>query len=344
MSASHLKTGIIFAACISVLICFGVLSSSKAYLLSDDESYKITGPFTHKNLSLYLIQGKDKITVKNLLSLQEAMQQKKVIVYETGEVNQLMIENTSNKEIYIQSGDIVKGGKQDRVLSYDIVLPAKSGKIPISSFCVEQGRWRKRGSESLENFGGSVDQITTRDLKIAVKHKANQSEVWENVSKAQEKLAYNASAPVRSSESGSSLQLTLENKKVQETTNEYINKLSEIIKGKNDVIGCVVAINGELNSADIYSSHLLLNKLWSKLLKASAVEAVAEYQKDKSFAVIKIDAVKKWIDESEKGSASTKGITKRINLETKETENSLLFETRDADQRGAWIHKNYLRK
>ena len=49
----------------------------------------------------------------------------------------------------MQSGDIVKGGQQDRVLTVSLMLPPKSGRIPIASFCVEQGRWPARGKEDV---------------------------------------------------------------------------------------------------------------------------------------------------------------------------------------------------
>jgi len=70
--------------------------------------------------------------------LQEAMERKAVIVHETSEVNELSIENVSqSEEVLVQAGDIVKGGRQDRVLAVDLIMPAGSGKMPIAAFCVE---------------------------------------------------------------------------------------------------------------------------------------------------------------------------------------------------------------
>jgi hypothetical protein len=86
----------------------------------------------------------------------------------------------------------------------------------------------------------------------------------------------NVQAPV----SASSLELSVENVKVKETTAAYLQALSGILQNKSDVIGYVFAINGHVNSADVYASRALFAKLWPKLLKASAVEAVAELNKD----------------------------------------------------------------
>src|SRR5204862_2923768 len=55
----------------------------------------------------------------------------------------------------IQSGDIVKGGKQDRAIAFDLLLPPKSGLVSVGSFCCEAGRWTKRGEEEATRFAES---------------------------------------------------------------------------------------------------------------------------------------------------------------------------------------------
>src|SRR5262245_57730248 len=83
---------------------------------------RITGPYTHANLSVFLIHGKGRLSGRPLLTLQEAIAQKKVVVHETGQVNELAVENvSSDADVYIQSGDIVKGGRQDRMISQDFI-------------------------------------------------------------------------------------------------------------------------------------------------------------------------------------------------------------------------------
>ena len=80
---------------------------------------------------------------KTFLTLQEAMVQKKVVVYETKSVNELSIQNISDEDIYVQSGDIVKGGQQDRMIGVDLIVPRRSGKMPIAAFCVEHGQMER---------------------------------------------------------------------------------------------------------------------------------------------------------------------------------------------------------
>jgi hypothetical protein len=116
-------------------------------------AFRVSGPYEHGNLAIFLLHGKDRVAAADFLTLKEAMEQKLVVVHETGSVNELSVENLSkDRAVYIQYGDIVKGGKQDRTLQYDIVLSPSSGKVPLPSFCVEQGRWRARGGENVAAF------------------------------------------------------------------------------------------------------------------------------------------------------------------------------------------------
>ena len=89
-------------------------------------------------------------------------------VVETGSVSRLMVRNLGDREVFIQSGDIVKGGKQDRVLVASLIVPPKSGYIPIGAFCVEQGRWARRGMEKVSEFSVSASRLPSRAGKIAI--------------------------------------------------------------------------------------------------------------------------------------------------------------------------------
>ncbi len=78
-----------------------------------DAKFEITGPYVHDNLALYLVHGRDVLKEQAYLTLQEALEQEKIVVHETGNVQMLVVENVSDQMIYIQSGDIVRGGKQN---------------------------------------------------------------------------------------------------------------------------------------------------------------------------------------------------------------------------------------
>jgi hypothetical protein len=311
-------------------------------LMADD--YRLSGPYTHENLSIFLIHGARGKAGTKYLTLQEAMEQNKVAVYETGSVNQLAVENLSDEDIYIQSGDIVKGGKQDRVFPDDFILPTNSGKVPISSFCVEHGRWTRRGMETSEQFHASTQALPMKALKMAARDERSQSEVWDQVAMAQRKFAVSVGvAGTLPSPSPTSMQLALENKQVNEATAAYLRDLSKIVDGKPDVVGYAFAINGQVNSADMYASHDLFLRMWPKLLRASAVEALTERRDANAFAAPDAAKVRSFLRNAGLGRESRGTAKGRAVDVKKDSDNAVLFESKDKETDG-WVHRSYVAK
>jgi len=331
---------LLIAAPLAIVSAWGGHAGQKP---RERDEYRLEGPFTQGNLTVFLIHGKDKIKGQTFITLQEALVQKKVIVRETREVNELSIENISREEVFVQSGDIVKGGQQDRMLVVDLILPPRSGKIPIAAFCVENGRWSRRGNEEVTTFNSSSNVVASREVKLAAKSRGSQGEVWREVAAAQDKLSANVGGNVKNESSPTSFQLALENKEVQKTAENYVDALSGIVNGKPDVIGYVFAINGKINSADIYASSVLFKKLWPKLLKASAIEAIAELRRGEKFAAPPADAVRGFLDDS-KGTEKEKDVSSRVQTVTRESSGSVFFETRDKAKSNVWVHKNVIKK
>ena len=105
---------------------------------------RISGPHVHHNLAIYLIHGRSAAGAVPLI-LAEALAKGSVQVAETGQVNELKIENTGAEEVFIQAGDMVKGGRQDRVLTVSLLLPPRSGvdsRSPPSAWSLAAG-WRE---------------------------------------------------------------------------------------------------------------------------------------------------------------------------------------------------------
>jgi len=326
------------------------------------EDYRISGPVVHENLALYFIHGPS-APGKAPLTLEEALAQNLVKVHETDDVNALAIENLGAADVFVQSGDLVKGGKQDRVLTVSLLLPAHSGRVSIAAFCVEQGRWSARGGEDARTFGSAAAMLYSHSAKLAMKAPrpvsasaqrspsivgldsaetgARQQEMWRSVKQAQDVLSHSVGAPVAAAQSRTSLQLAYENEKLQAARAGYVKALQPAGEKDGDIVGYVFAINGKINSADVYPSNVLFRKMWGKLLAANATEAIG----DKAAAATPPPspaAVRGFLDAAERGAASEKPLPVNGRLATRVAEQALYFETRRAD--GGWVHKNYLMK
>jgi hypothetical protein len=340
------------------------------------EGYRISGPVAHANLAVYFVHGQGTAGPVPL-TLQEALAKRAVRVHETGQVSELAIENLGDQEVFVQSGDIVKGGQQDRVLTVSLVIPPRSGRVPIASFCVEQGRWSARGKEDVKTFGSSTASVPSREAKLAMKSTQTaavgasapgatslarvdpvpdtggtrttqrarpvdaQGAIWRSVAKTQMSLASSVAAPVAEPSSPSSLQLALENQKVAAARAAYVSALKPAGEAGDDVIGYVLAINGKLNSAEIYPSNGLFRKMWSKMLEANATEAIAE-KNEAVEALPAADAVLAFLSAPKEIAASEKPLAAKLRLQTREAPKAVFTETLRAD--GAFVHKSYVAK
>jgi len=332
------------------------------------DEYRVTGPVIHENLAIYLVHGKSAAGPVPL-TLDEALGKRIVKVHETGNVNELQIENLGSDEVFVQSGDIVKGGKQDRVLTVSLVLPPRSGRIPIASFCVEQGRWTARGKEDVKTFATASAVVPSREAKIAMKAPlpvaaqpdptggvqrgqlrasafasetgTRQHEVWAKVRKVQEGLSSNLGVSVNAAASQTSLQLALENEKLKDAQAGYLAALKPAGEKDSDVVGYIFAINGKLNSAEIYPSNGLFRKMWPKLVQASITEAIGQ-KNSGGEPTPSGDAAQAFLDAAAKGKSSEKPLAAQVQLETRDSDKSLYFETRR--QNGSWAHRSYLAK
>jgi hypothetical protein len=359
-----MRHSLLAAVSVSPLLFFSFAGSGGAQAPQPNQ---LSEPLVHENLAIYFIRGPS-VPGKVPLTLEEAMAAGTVRVRETGNVNQLEIENIGDSEVFVQSGDIVKGGKQDRTLMVSLLLPPKSGVVPIASFCVEQGRWTARGREDVRNFSTASASVPSRELKLAMKAPVpaapavadpsiarpamqaetgtRQQKVWESVRDTQMRLSGSLGAQVRSAVSASSLQLALESEKLADAQKSYFEALKAAGERDNAIIGFVFAVNGELNSADVYPSNALFRKMWNKLLTASVIEAIG--QKDQpAVAPPPVEAVNAFLAQAEAGKTAAKALNAGVRLDTREGEKAYLFETvrlAAPSTAEAWVHRNYLAK
>jgi ARG and Rhodanese-Phosphatase-superfamily-associated Protein domain len=342
-----------------------------------DQGMRVSGPFVHGNLAIYLVHGAS-VAGPVPLTLQEAVAKGQVQVSETGRVNELEIENTGSESVFIQAGDIVKGGRQDRVLTVSFLLPANSGRLPIASYCVEQGRWTARGTEDQKRFSSAGEAMPSRSALLAMaappapkepsqpeaglnpsggnaalsqrvarevdEVATKQRQVWDSVATTQRKLSQGLNAPVASPQSASSLQLALENEKLKGAQAAFMAALLPAGEKDADVVGYVVAINARMSSANLYPSNALFRKMWGKQLAAAITEAIGEAGGSAPTATPPPApaAATQFLADAEKGKSYQRPVAAGTLQEIRDADKFLYNEARAAD--GQWVHRNYLAK
>jgi hypothetical protein len=217
--------------------------------------------------------------------------------------------------------------------------------VPIPSFCVESGRWHRRAAEEAGSFSSSKSYLSSKALRMAAKMSKSQGEVWDNVAETQAHLGESLGKSLHAAASPTSYQLSVEDEDLLKRKEMYRAALAKIIEEKPDAVGYAFAINGEINTADAYGSGILFRKLWSKLLDAAALEAIAESPRksEKPVPPVTADSIRQWFSEADLGQVSDQQeVPPRVRVDTRRSETSVVFDTCDHAFNDAVLHKNLI--
>jgi hypothetical protein len=314
----------IFLAVAVLLTMAGLLivdqRDARAGEVTPASGYKVLEPIRHGNLTVFPVVAAKNYPTGEFLTLDEGLRSGEVVVTEAGnvqglirrrqtpairhdgaQVNRLVLVNNSKRPLLLLAGEIVTGGKQDRVIGKDRIVPAESDPVDLSVFCVEPGRWvatseqfGASGAMYGTAHGGPLPAPSTMMAQPSVRAKAmgdkNQGEVWDEVKKQREAVSAQmvAAAPTVASEVAgtSSYARVMENEEVKKQIDAVAAPIEQnyqsLIRQLRDrnAVGIVVAVNGRLIWADIFASTDLLGKYWPKLVRSYASEAVVTRAKE----------------------------------------------------------------
>ena len=201
------------------------------------------------------------------------------------QVNTLVLVNHSDRPLLLLAGEVVTGGKQDRVIAKDRIVPPGADPIDLSVFCIEPGRWIESspifGASSKAPSAGFMVQPLVREQAMAAK---NQQQVWNSVRGAIsifDTLAASSGGPIlRGPVATTSYAKAMQSEAIQDKVDEAAAPLTRdreqvLAQLKRDgAVGVVVAIHDQIVWADIFASPDLLARYWTKLVRSYAAETL----------------------------------------------------------------------
>jgi len=280
-----------------------------------DGGWRLLAPITYENISVFPVVASYTNDTSHFLTLEEGLASGEVVVSEQGaaglsrsrdgrpratysggaSVNQLVLINRSKLPLLLLAGELVSGGKQDRIIGKDRIVPAGAEPLPLDVFCVEHGRW-----SSGANFSAAKTIVhpSVREQAAVAK---KQEEVWNAVRNGTTfsagasggDVSAAPAAPPRVNSQALTVIVTNEaptesydklynrSKYVGGTVDSFVTEVQRRfaretsgLKGER-VVGVVVAYGGDVAWSDIFASEDLFYKYWTKLPRSYAVEALA---------------------------------------------------------------------
>ncbi|MHA4808882.1 ARPP-1 family domain-containing protein [Flavitalea flava] len=181
----------------------------------------------------------------NPVTLKDALNQGLVTVSERGStsfdnVHWLRFNTHSEKSILIGGGEIIAGGRQDRMVIRDTILEPSSKDQYVPVMCVEEGRW----SEKEKKFAYS--NYANPHLRKVLDSTRNQVLIWKEIEK---QLA--AGAYKNTTEAYLSRNL---DKKHMEADGEYFRFFQQKFRNSDSTIVGFVAVSGyKVIGSDIFA-------------------------------------------------------------------------------------------
>ncbi len=279
-------------------------------------NYRLLSPITHGDLTIFPVVAETIHDTSGFLTLDEGMRSGEIVVTEVGrvagmmrrrpttqyrpvggaEVNRLVLVNNSIRPLILLAGEVVTGGKQDRVVGKDRIVPAESDPVDLSVFCVEHGRW----VESSDKFDTHASVMVQPSVRKKVMAEKEQQQVWNEVASSKSAMAARTVAPpkpdpgsgsrgggdntaygyYRALDSTTSYAKVRENPIIQKEVDSIVGPMQKSYESvakqlrEQNAVGVVVAVKGHIIWADIFASNSLLTKYWPKLLQSYAAEAL----------------------------------------------------------------------
>jgi len=268
--------------------------------------WRLLDPITYENISIFPVVSSVSQDTSAFVTLDEGLSSGDVLVREQGSdgmarsrgtqvpqyntgasVNQLVLINRGKRPVLLLAGELVSGGKQDRIIAKDRIIAPGADPLPLDVFCVEHGRW----SSGLQ-FSAAKTMVHPSVREQAAVNQS-QSEVWESVRKgttanvaappsASPRIAATDLADVVSSTAPTqSYSKMYQESRVGVSVDSFVDEMQRRFaratsgsKGEH-IVGVVVAYGGEVAWSDIFASGELFHHYWTKLLRSYAVEALA---------------------------------------------------------------------
>ncbi len=326
-----------FATAFAAVMC-AVLIVGQYYPVAagpvESSGYKVLKPIESGDLTLFPVVRTSGKTppADQFLTLDEGLKNGEVEVTEAGrvrglvrsrngvalpyrgdQVNTLVLVNNSKRPLLLLAGEIVTGGKQDRVIAKDRIVPAGGDPIDLSVFCIEHGRWtessEKFGATAKTSMGSFMVQPTVRQQAMVAK---DQQQVWNSVNGAISTMAVAAAPAIGTADGRGSVSNTVEaqggpviahggivsgtgatstlattsyakamqtqavSAKVDEAAAGLMQSREQTLASlrQEHAVGVVVALRGEVIWADIFSDTELLTRYWTKLVRSYAAEGL----------------------------------------------------------------------
>ncbi|MBI2194397.1 MAG: hypothetical protein HYU36_20660 [Planctomycetes bacterium] len=214
--------------------------------------------FHYRGLTVYPLILRRDLDGRSYLSLDDGFGNGSLQVLETGIVAEVAIANRSNIAAFGMAGEILIGGKQNRMLGQDVLIPPQT-QVRVPVYCVEKGRWE-----------GDVRQFESKcslslpGLRSQAASGASQDAVWGKIAESARTLGCESKTE--------NFQSFYETERVRKEIDDYQKGFRPFWRGA--MAGLVICRYGTIVGAEVFGSSNLFSKLQHKILDSYILDCL----------------------------------------------------------------------
>lgn len=258
---------------------------------------ELTGPRSAGGLTVFGLRSAEPSGV-DYSTLDEALSSESLTISEMSEggtVPTLKLVNRTGRRVFLMAGEQLIGAKQNRVLNTSILVEA-GAELPIPVSCVEQGRWDYR-SRHFGSHGtaahGKLRRLMTEQVaesySLFCEPISDQCEVWNEVSRKMSSMGSHSES------------MALEQAYLDRS--DWLDEADRELEAPDDCVGAVFVRNGRIVGADVFDRPETLKKLWTKLVRAHAIDALEEPDLDVPAPETK--TIRDWLEHAARAEAKS---------------------------------------
>ncbi|NOY80882.1 MAG: hypothetical protein GXP31_07730 [Kiritimatiellaeota bacterium] len=222
------------------------------------DKLRVARPVVYRGLTLFPVELIEQEDDTRYTTLAEALDRGWLRLRDSGEVDEVIVRNRGPRYVFLMAGELLFGGRQNRMLREDVLLWPASDDVAVPVYCVQKGRWQG-GAEFDVSAGLSAFGLRRQALRGA-----SQESVWRHVRELSQAFAVRSSTEDYGAvlESGS--------------VNRRLEKYRVVFRRRfpRRTVGVVAARGGELLGADLFCNPRLFSALRDEVVDSFAFEAI----------------------------------------------------------------------
>jgi hypothetical protein len=233
------------------------------------QSLRVREGCTYRRLTIFLLELDEPEDPTPYTSVQQALAAGVLDVRESQQdnISALRVRNRGTDAVLMLAGEVLLGGKQNRILRDDVLLSPRSDWVRVPVACVEERRWSRQSRPFQRRI-----HMAPLQLRAASQSGRSQDGIWHDIRGYHERFGVESKSR--------DLAAIRDTERVRQALRDYRRHFGRHC-WRPETVGMVVARRGRIVGADIFCNARVFRQHRDRLLDSYAIDCIAPQPRQK---------------------------------------------------------------